>query len=77
MIAGSDSAILQLPIENSRGAIAAHSLPAFQMNATDTDTDTDTETETDADADIVHEHTLCVLAINRLAHEFIHFDCPC
>lgn len=71
MIADSDSAILQLPIENSRGAIAAHSLPAFQMNATVTDTDTDIET----DADTLHEHI--VLAINRLAHEFIHFDCPC
>lgn len=69
MIADSDSAILQLPIENSRGAIAAHLLPAFQMNATDTDTDIET------DADTLHEHS--VLAINRLAHEFIHFDCPC
>lgn len=57
MIAGSDSAILQLPIENSRGAIAAHSLPAFQMNATDTDTDTET------DADILHEHNVCLLEI--------------
>lgn len=71
MIADSESAILQLPIENSRGAIAAHSLPAFQMNATDTDTGTDTET----DADTLHERN--VLAINRLAHEFIHFGCPC
>lgn len=73
MIADSDSAILQLPIENSRGAIAAHSLPAFQMNATDTDTDTGIDIETDADT--LHERN--VLAINRLAHEFIHFGCPC